>query len=246
MFRTISIQAISLSILITPVVSSAQTSTSPDEPNSSLSEFVRRSSASISFIQGRPQAAFQRNVGFGYGVDGAYLLRLDRAGIWSLRASAGVASYDRGSRVSPFSETVGGRVTVNVTTTNYVVPMSIGPQLSWPTGAVRPYVNAGVGGQAFFTESRVEDTGGFKTLASTTNHSSMSSAWTAGGGVYMPLYVGRFQVQLDLGVQYFNGGTTRYLAPGSIVDLPNARISVTPLESTTHMAIVRLGARIQR
>lgn len=244
MLRSTSVRAALLASFAASVAS-AQTTADPDVPSSRLSELARRSSASISFIQGRPQGAFQRNVGLGYGVDGAYLLRLDRAGIWSLRASAGVASYGHESRRTPLSETVGGRVTVDVTTTNYVVPMSIGPQVSWPTGSVRPYINAGVGGQAFFTESRVEDSGGFNTLASTTNHSSMSSAWTAGGGVYLPLYVGRFQVQLDLGVQYFNGGTTRYLAPGSIVDLPNARIAVTPLESATHLAIIRFGARIQ-
>lgn len=244
MFTSLSGRAMLLATVVTSVAS-AQTPANTDGSSSGLSEFVRRSSASIAFVQERPQGAFQRNVGLGYGVDGAWLLRLDRAGFWSLRASAGVASYGHESRRTAFSESVGGRVSVDVTTTNYIVPMSIGPQLSWPTGSFRPYVNAGVGGQAFITESRVEDTGGFTTLASTTNHSSMSEAWTVGGGVYMPLYVGRFQLHLDLGLQYFNGGTARYLAPGSIVDLPDAQISVTPLESRTQTAIVRLGLRVQ-
>jgi opacity protein-like surface antigen len=244
MFTSPAGRAMLLATIVTSAAS-AQAPSSADGPSAGLSELVRRSSASISFVQERPQGALRQNVGLGYGVDGAYLFRLDRAGIWSVRASAGVASYGHESRRTPFSESVGGRVTVDVTTTNYVVPMSIGPQLSWPTGSFRPYVNVGVGGQAFVTESRVEDTGSFTTLASTTNHSSIAAAWTVGGGVYMPLYVGRMQVQLDMGAQYFNGGTTRYLAPGSIVDLPDARISVTPLESRTQTAIVRLGLRVQ-
>lgn len=244
MFRSVATRGMLL-VTVAASAASAQDPADAGSPGSRAMELVRRSSASIAIIQERPQGEFQRNVGLGYGVDGAYLFRLDRAGIWSLRASAGVASYGDESRRTPLSETVGGRVTVDVTTRNYIIPMSIGPQLSWPTGSFRPYVNAGVGGQAFITESSVQGSGSFTPMASTTNHSSLASAWTAGGGIYMPLYVGKVQVQLDLGVQYFNGGTTRYLAPGSIVDLPDARISVTPLESATHTAIIRLGARIQ-
>jgi len=51
-------------------------------------------------------------------------------------------------------------------------------------------------------------------------------------------------VQLDLGVQYFGGGRARYMATGSIKDLPGARITVAPLESETHLLTVRFGARI--
>ncbi len=205
----------------------------------------QRSSLSVSVIQTRPQGAFGRNVGLGYGLDGAYLLRLDRAGIWSVRASAGIASYGRESLRTALSETVGGRVTVDVTTTNYMVPMSVGPQLSWPTGIFRPYVNVGIGAQAFFTESRVQGTTNPVALASTTNHSSAAASWTFGGGVYMPLYAGRTRVDLDIGAQYMAGGTTRYLAAGSIVDLPGATVSITPVESRTHVAVIRIGARVR-
>lgn len=207
--------------------------------------FTRRSSLSSSVIQSRPQGAFGQHVGRGYGLDGAYLFRLDRAGIWSVRASAGIASYGRESRRTALSEAVGGRVTVDVSTTNYMVPLSVGPQLTWPTGLFRPYVNVGVGAQAFFTESRVQGTSSPVALASTTNHSSAAVSWTFGGGVYLPLYAGKTRVDVDLGAQYLAGGTTRYLARGSIVDLPGATIAITPVESRTHVAIVRLGARVR-
>jgi opacity protein-like surface antigen len=242
-FRT-SLTRAALLLGVVAAPAAAQDTTTPVPLDRGPSELARRSSASLTVVQSRPQGSFGRNVGFGYGLDGAYLLRLDDAGVWSLRVSAGVLSYGDESRRTPLSESVGGRVLVDVKTNNYIAPMSIGPQITWPTGWFRPYVNAGVGGQAFFTESRVEGTNDLVAFASMTNHSSFAASWALGGGVYMPVYAGKTKVQLDLGLQYLNGGRTRYLAPGSITDLPGAQISVTPLESDTHLVMVRFGARI--
>lgn len=207
-------------------------------------ELALRSTFGISVIQTRPQGALARNIGFGYGLNGSYLFRLDPAGVFSLRADVGVVDYGHESKRSALSETIGDRVQVKVRTTNYIVPLSVGPQLTWPTGAFRPYVNAGVGGQAFFTESDVEGTGDLTSFASTTNQSDFSPSWTAGGGVYIPIVAGKTNVQLDLGFQYLNGGRTRYLAPGSIADLPGGHVSISPMTSATHIVVVRLGARI--
>jgi opacity protein-like surface antigen len=233
-----------LLLAIAATSASAQDSTAGRSVERGLSTLARRSAASLTVVQSRPQGEFGRSVGLGYGIDGAYLLRLDDSGVWSLRFSAGVVSYGNESRRTPLSESIGGRVQVDVKTDNYIVPMSIGPQLTWPTGSVRPYVNAGVGGQAFFTESRVQSSDDLISFASTTNHSSFAASWSAGAGIYVPVYYGKTSVKLDLGVQYLNGGRTRYLSRGSIIDLPGAQISVTPLESTTHLVLVRFGARI--
>jgi opacity protein-like surface antigen len=233
-----------LFLAIAATTAAAQDSTAHQATDRGPSELARRSAGSIGVIQSRPQGAFGRNVGLGYGLDGAYLLRLDDAGVWSLRLSGGIVRYGGESRRTALSESVGGRVLVDVKTDNFIAPMSIGPQLTWPGGSVRPYVNAGVGGQAFFTESRLEGTDDRTAFASTTNHSSFATSWGVGGGVYLPVRYGRTNVQLDLGLQYLNGGSTRYLAPGSITDLPGAQINVTPLESATHLVIVRFGARI--
>jgi hypothetical protein len=239
-----SVARAALALALASVAAGAQASPSHDTTEREPSALARRSSASLSVVQSRPQGAFGRNVGLGYGLDGAYLLRLDRSGFWSLRVNAGIIGYGQESRRTALSEFVGGRVQVDVKTTNYIAPMSIGPQLTWPTGAVRPYVNAGVGGQAFFTESRLESTSDRTTFASTTNHSSFAASWVAGGGVYMPVSTGKMNVQLDMGVQYLAGARARYLAPGSITDLPDAQIAVTPLESATHLVVVRFGARV--
>jgi hypothetical protein len=47
-----------------------------------------------------------------------------------------------------------------------------------------------------------------------------------------------------MGVQYVNGSRSQYLAPGSIAELPGGQIKISPLESSTHMVIVRVGAKI--
>lgn len=209
------------------------------------SEFELRSSGSFAFFQGRPIGALERKIGFGYGGTAAYLFRLDQRGIFSLRGDVGVAGYGNESKRVPLSPTIGGRIQVNVRTNNYVVPMSIGPQLTWPNGVIRPYVNAGFGAQAFFTQSSVDGTGDeSSSFASTTNQSDWTSTWTTGGGVYVPVYQGKAKVMLDLGVQYLTGGHARYLRPGSIVDLPNSQIQITPLESDTHMLLVRVGVKV--
>ena len=235
-----------LFLAIASSTTAAQDSTARKPADREPSALARRSAGSFTLVQSRPQGAFARNVGLGYGVDGAYLFRLDDAGIWSIRVSAGIVSYGSESRRTPLSEAVGGRVLVDVKTGNYLVPMSIGPQVTWPTGSIRPYANAGIGGQAFFTESHLEGADDLTGFASTTNHSSFTASWSAGAGVYVPIHRGRTNVELDLGVQYLSGGTTRYLAPGSITDLPGAQISITPLESTTHLMLLRFGARIGR
>lgn len=213
-------------------------------PGGTASEFAQRSSGSLSVIQMRPQGALARNIGFGYGIDGALLFRLDRRGIFALRADVGAIDYGDESKRVAFSETVGDRVKVNVRTTNYIVPMSIGPQISRPSGLVRPYVNVGLGGQAFFTESSVEGAEDYSVIASSVNHSAFAAAWTTGAGVYIPLHAGSANVLFDIGAQYFHGGRSQYLARGSITDLPGGAINISPMESSTHLIVLRIGVKV--
>jgi len=212
----------------------------------SSNQLALRSSFSISAIQTRPQGALGRNIDVGYGANAAYQFRIDKSGFLSLRADIGVVDYGNESKRTALSETVGDRIQVDVRTRNYIMPVSVGPQIMWPTGAIRPYMNAGVGGQAFFTESDAESSSDRTTFASTTNQSDFTSLWTIGGGVYVPVVAGKNNVQLDIGLQYLNGGRARYLAPGSIVDLPGGHVAISPMESATHLVVLRLGARIGR
>lgn len=240
--------------LVVAVIGTATAQSSP--PDSSpcpcrierdrhMSEFARRSSGSFAIIQSRPMGGLKSNIGFGYGGSGAYVFRLDRAGFLSLRADAAVLDYGNESMHVPLSSTIGGRIQVKVITSNYIVPVSIGPQLAWPTGSIRPYITAGVGGQFFYTDSHVADNDGNSDAFRTTNQSDQTGTWVAGGGIYVPITNKRgMNASLDLGIHYVNGGRAQYLRPGSIQDLPNSQIQITPFESETRMTLVRLGVRI--
>lgn len=197
---------------------------------------------SVSFTQTRPVGELGANIGSGYGVVGAFLLPFDRDGMLSLRLEVGAAEYGHETKRTAFSESVGGRVEVNVRTTNSVVPGSVGLQLAAPSGLIRPYVNSGLGVVAFYTDSRVEPTSGGEPLASMVNQWDAALAWTVGGGLYVPLTKGPRNVLLDISVQYVRGGRAQYLAPGSIVDLPDGRVTITPMESGARILALRLGA----
>ena len=228
----------------TPVIAQDSTVSNSPRADGPPSEFARRSSGSFSFIQSRPLGRLSDNIGFGYGLNAAYLLQLDHEGYLSLRTDAGFVDYGSESFQVPLSTTVGGRIQVKVSTNNYIVPLSIGPQLAMPKGVIRPYVNGGIAAQIFFTESGVEGTDDSYDFANTTNQHDWTSTWVAGGGVYVPVYTKKMSVLIDAGIQYFGAGHARYLRPGSIEDLPNAQIRITPLESETRLALVHIGVKL--
>ena len=178
-------------------------------PPSSRAEAPARSHSS----RAARSADFPNNIGFGYGLNGAYLLRLDHAGHVRLRADAGFVDYGNESFHAPLSTTVGGRVQVKVSTNNYIVPLSIGPQLAMPTGLIRPYVNGGIAAQIFFTESGVEGSDDSYDFANTTNQYDWTSTWVAGGGVYVPIYTQENVGADRRGHSVFRRGTREIPAP---------------------------------
>ncbi len=239
MFKNPHLQVLGL----TAIVATSST-LNAQAPEASPSDFLRRSSVSIAAIQTRPLGMLAHNIGFGYGLSGGYLLRLDRSGIVSIRGDVAAVQYGNASKPSAFSESVGGRVQVRTRTSNYIAPMTVGPQLAWPSGPIRPYINAGVGAQAFVTESDVEGVDDLFVVARSTNQSDVALLWVAGGGITVPIVRGTTRAQLEVGVQYLNGGRARYLTPGSIIDLPNGAVNISPLESTTRLVMLRVGALI--
>jgi len=210
------------------------------------SAFERRASGSIGVWALQPTGELHQNIHAGWGAGAAGLLRVDDRGWWAMRLDIGLGGYGTESKRVALSPTIGGRVQVDVVTRNYVVVGGIGPQLAAPSGIVRPYVNAGLGMQVFFTQSDVEGADDDLSFANTVNHSDWTPAWTTGGGLYIPLRYGRTPVLLDLGDTYYIAGRASYLKPGSIEDLPNSQIRITPMESETPLVLVRLGVKIGR
>ena len=197
-------------------------------------------------ILSQPKEEFSRNVGNGFGVDGAFLYHLDRSGILSLRFDASGSSYGRETKRVPFSATVGGRILVDATTTNSMMAFGFGPELAFPRGPVRPYVNAGLSGLLFRTSSSVK---GLQTSedgnVSTTNHSDGTRAWVFGSGVRIPLPARASSFSLDLGLRYHRGGPASYLREGSIQDRPDGSIDIAPLNSRTPYMAYLIGIRFR-
>src|SRR5690606_4165877 len=86
-----------------------------------------------------PKEEFRDNVGTGVGLGAAILYDLDRRGVLSLRLDGSWAAYGRESKRVPLSNTVGGRILVDVVTTNSLYTFGLGLQAAAPSGAIRPY-----------------------------------------------------------------------------------------------------------
>jgi opacity protein-like surface antigen len=163
------------------------------------------------------------------------------AGPLGLRGDGGFLIYGSEKQRVCFSSTVGCRVQLDMTTTNSIAYMNVGPQLMVPFGPVRPYVNGGVGFAYFSTTSQLEGSRDDSPFASTTNHDDITLAWLGGGGVLIPLSTGRTPVALDLAVRYNGNGRVEYLKKGDIQDMPDGSIGFTPTRSETNLVTFQIG-----
>jgi len=191
-----------------------------------------------------PQGEFSDYVDSGWGGGLHYLLRVDRDGWLGLRVDASVLNYGHERQRVLLSPTVGGRISVDLTTDNNIAFFGVGPQLGLPTGAIRPYVNGFVGVSYIFTESSVGGSSGGESFASTTNYDDASFAYGGGGGVYIPLSRRRNPVSLDAGVTYRHNGSAEYLRHGDIVDNPDGSITLHPVFSETNLLTFHVGVSV--
>ncbi|MDQ6831351.1 MAG: hypothetical protein M3081_21020 [Gemmatimonadota bacterium] len=188
-----------------------------------------------------PQGEFAQFVTRAYGINGHAIYALDREGVLSLRADVGYLNYGNEHKRVPLSPTLGGRLLVDLNTTNNIVMAGIGPQLMVPNGTLRPYVAGAVGFSYFYTQSEVAGTDG-GTFASSTNFDDGSLAWSAAAGIYVPLHHGHHPVSLDVGMRYHWNGTMTYLKRGGITDGANNTIFVDPIRSRADFLVWHVGA----
>ena len=192
----------------------------------------------------RTQGEFSDYVDGGIGFDLAYVHRLDRDGWLALRVDGGMLIYGHESQRVPLSNTVGGRVLVDVNTTNSIGFIGVGPQIGVPDGRLMPYVNAYAGYSYIWTGSSVRGTWDDDPFAETTNFSDWTFGYGGGGGVYIPLRRGPAPISLDLGVRYQNNGEAEYLRAGDIQDNPDGSITVYPVRSATDLLTFRVGVSV--
>jgi hypothetical protein len=187
-----------------------------------------------------PAGELADHVETGYGITGHVLFRPYPEGFFGLRLDGGYVNYGRESRDVMLSPTVGGRITVDLNTSNDILFFGVGPQLGLPSGRVRPYVNGSVGLAYFVTGSslRGDDEDAF---ANTTNYDDSAFSWGGGAGTYVALRTGRLPIALDLGVRYQRTGSVSYLAEGGIVDRPDGSIALFPIQSDTELLTFQVG-----
>lgn len=190
----------------------------------------------------RPVGEFRDYVKHGGGLNIAIAWPVTRANPLALRADGGFIVYGSETRRVCFSSTVGCRVLLDLTTTNSIAYLNVGPQLMLPSGSVRPYVNAAIGGAYFGTTSSLEGTSSDETIASTTNFDDVTFSWNAGGGLLIRLG-GRPDrpILLDAGARYHGNGEVEYLKKGDITDNPDGSITINPTRSAANLLTFQIG-----
>jgi hypothetical protein len=198
----------------------------------------------------QPVGQFGQYVANGVGLGAHGLMRFGGSGAFALRVDGSFVQYGRETKRVVLSPTVGGRIRVDLTTSNNIAWLGVGPQLMVPSGPVRPYVNGAVGFSYFATESSVQapddgDDGVNDGLFRNTNLSDATFSYGGGGGVLIPLGTGRgTKVFLDLGARFHNNGRARYLREGGIEDLPNGDVRLHPIDSNANLWTYHLGVSV--
>jgi hypothetical protein len=226
----------------------AQTPYDPDRVDGEHGpSFAKRPSgayAGASFNYARPQGEFSDFVDQGFGGDVHFIYQPGARGILGLRLDAGFLNYGHERMRVPLSSTIGGRITVDVNTSNNIAFVGLGPQIGLPDGRFRPYVGGFAGFTYLFTESSVEGRDDDQAFARTTNYDDGTFSYGGRAGLYVPLSHGHSPVSLDLGVIYLNSGEAAYLREGDIRDHPDGTISFTPSRSDTDLLTFRVGVTV--
>lgn len=189
---------------------------------------------------GQPHGEFENYVDFSYGIGGYFVFDLDRRARWGVRLDGSYLIYGSETVQRPLSHTI-QRVWVDVTTRNQIITLFVGPQLTLGSGALQPYLNAGLGFSYFFTESGVSGTSDLEEFASSTNYDDFTVALASGGGLQVRL---SRRVSLTFSAQYVHNGQVRYLREGSIHEAPDGSIWFRPIESETNLIVYQLGVVI--
>jgi hypothetical protein len=200
----------------------------------------------LAAVYGAPRGGFAQQIDQGFGLHGHFVYDVTGGGWLGLRLDGSGLVYGTERKRVPFSSTVGGRVLVDVTTSNTIGQFGLGPQLGLPTGRFRPYVNGFAGVTLLSTSTSVEnvDRDDTRPIASTNNHSDWTFAYGGGGGLFVPVRGGRNPISLDLGLVYRNSGEASYLRPGDIEDNPNGTITISPVTTRTDMTQFYLGVSV--
>lgn len=206
--------------------------------------FPTRFTIAGDLLVAQPKGEFGSNVGNGFGANAVFLYKLDRAGVFSVRADIGGMRYGNEAKRVPFTPFT-GRVLLDVTTSNDVYWGAIGGQMQLLTsGPIRPYANAAIGLQGFVTQSALSGSDESWDYASTTNSEDFTRAYIFGGGVLIPLGKTATSASLNVGARYHFGGTAKYLREGDITDNSDGTITLNPRNTKTDVVMWQVGISV--
>lgn len=194
-------------------------------------------------VYAQPRGEFGDYVDQGFGAAGHFLYA-PRGSVLGLRVDGGFVNYGSERSTVPLSSTLGGRIRVDLNTSNNIAFFGVGPQLGLPDGRLRPYVNAFAGASYLYTESSLEGVDDERDFARTTNYDDVTFGWGGGAGVYVPVRRGAAPISIDLGARYHNNGEAEYLREGDIRDNPDGSITLSPVRSDTDLFTLYLGVSV--
>jgi len=197
-------------------------------------------------LYGQPLGQFADNVQRGFGLDGFGTIGLDAQGIFSLKAEIGYIRYNR--KTEPFFASDGfSTFELESETTSGVLMLGAGPQLTMPTGPLRPYIGGSVGFARFATNTSINvpanssNTGQKETIDQQTVSSDFILSLAASGGLRFELpFLGR-GVLADLGVRWHRNGEAEYVSSEGVVYNGTATPTITPTRSEADFIVYRLG-----
>ncbi len=204
-----------------------------------------RFDAGGALVVGQPLGEFRDYVSAGFGVDGNFRIRLDPAGWMALRIDGGFLIYGRETNRTCLSTTVGCRIQVDVITSNAILHGGIGPEVSIPLGPVSLYGGVGAGFSWFVTDSEVRGTASqSEPFATTRNFSDGGFAWSAAGGIRIPVSSGETPVAIDLGIRRLESGRREYLTEGDITERPDGSLVLDVRRSEADLLLWRVGVSV--
>ncbi|MBT8397834.1 MAG: hypothetical protein KJN92_12760 [Gemmatimonadetes bacterium] len=128
--------------------------------------------------------------------------------------------------------------------TNSITFLELGPELSWPTGNVRPYLNASVGFAGLGTSERIKEA--FSDFVLETGlYSHNTSSLGVGGGVDVKVGKGQNPLVISFGVQYHRFGWVRHLPREAVVENPDGSYSLSPVATRANLITYRVGAAVR-
>jgi opacity protein-like surface antigen len=184
-----------------------------------------------------PQGEFALYVGPSPGIGAFLLFNFDEQRYFGLRLDGAYVYYGGETVRRPLSTTI-RRVLVDVSTSNQIFSLSVGPQLTIPFGALRPYLNAGAGFSYFVTTSSARGSDNWDSFARSTNFDDFTFAWSGGGGLWIDI---SNDIQLSFSTQYTHNGRVRYLKEGGIREAADGTLRFAPIESTANLLLFQIG-----